>query len=75
MPENQSQAYLLIVLKNIIKILPNRINMYHMMGHLDDLLSWEELFPSEQVNVMADKIDGEALVEVVRLQKFTNRAL
>ncbi len=42
------------------------------MGHLDEILSWEELSPSEQVNVMADKLAEEGLAEAIRLQKFIN---
>ncbi len=41
--------------------------MYHVMGHLDELHSWEGLSTSEQVNVMADKLAEDALAEVACL--------
>ncbi len=38
MPENQSQANVLRVLKNTIKGLPYKVNMYHMMVNINKTL-------------------------------------
>ena len=47
--------------------------MFHVYGHLDDILSWDELTVEEQVNVEADKLAETSLLMVIAQNHFIYR--
>ena len=49
MPEKQSQADVLRHLKQLIRDAPYKARMYHVYGHLDQLLAWSELTLEERM--------------------------
>ena len=73
MPDRQPQADLLRALKHRIKRAPYKARCYHVMAHLDDLLSWDQLTFDEQTNVHADKLAETALKDAVASGRFISR--
>jgi hypothetical protein len=49
--------------------------MYHVHGHLDQYLTYEEMTPSEQLNCDCDKLAGAALSSALDQDEFINRVL
>lgn len=49
--------------------------MYHVHGHLDRFLSWEDMSPSERLNVECDKLAEVALRKAVSTSTYINRHL
>jgi hypothetical protein len=62
MPEKQRQADVLRYYKRLVHDAPFRCRMFHVYGHMDQLLKWEELTLEERVNVDCDHLAEEALL-------------
>jgi hypothetical protein len=49
--------------------------MYHVHGHLDQFLTYEEMTPSERLNCDCDKLAGEALSDSPERYQFIDQVL
>ena len=75
MPEKQAQADVLRHFKKLIRDSPCKHKMYHVYGHLDELLPLSELTPEEQVNLACDHLADAALIEGIETGRFIDRVL
>jgi hypothetical protein len=75
MPEKQRQADVLRYYKRLVRDAPFRCKMFHVYGHLDQLLRWEELTLEEQVNVECDHLAEDALLAGAESGVFIDRVL
>jgi hypothetical protein len=65
MPEKQAQADLLRYYKRLVRDACYKCHMYHVFGHLDRLLTTEELEPEEVANIECDEGADVALADGV----------
>ena len=49
--------------------------MYHVHGHLDRFLTYEEMNPSKRLNCQCDELAGVALSTAIEQQVFIDRVL
>ena len=75
MPEKQAQADILRHFKKLVRDAPCPIKFFHVFGHLDQLLAWEELTLEERANVECDKLADTALVDGVESGVYIDRVL
>jgi hypothetical protein len=66
LPEKQTQADLLLLLRHNLDLLSLDVRYVHVYGHLDDQLRFDQLTLPQQLNVMADKLAKECLLENIR---------
>ena len=70
LPAKQSQADVLRYYQELVKTCPFKYKFYHVHGHLDLLIPYDELSPAEQVNCDCDALAGEALSRAVESGDF-----
>jgi hypothetical protein len=70
MLKKQAQADVLCLFKSLMPSSCIGGNMYHVRGHMDNLLHQDQLLVEQKVNYQADKQASEALVEGVASQRF-----
>jgi hypothetical protein len=77
MPEKQQQADVLhyYYYKHLVRGAPFKCKMFHVYGHLDELLAWEELTLEEQINVECDHLAEDSLVAGAESGEFIERVL
>jgi hypothetical protein len=66
LPEKQAQADLLYLLRHNLDRLEMAVKYVHMYGHLDDELRFDQLTLPQQLNVMADELAKECLLDGIR---------
>jgi hypothetical protein len=49
--------------------------MFHVYGHLDQLLKWEELTLEERINMECDHLDEDALLAGAASGEYINHVL
>jgi hypothetical protein len=72
---NQAQADVLRYYKQLVRSQPFKCKMYHVHGHLDQFLTYEEMTPPERLNCDCDKPAGEALMTALERNRFIDRVL
>ena len=75
LPANQPQADVLRYYKQLVRDQKFRCKMYHVHGHLDQYLSYEEMTPAERLNCDCDKSASAALSLALELDEFIDRVL
>lgn len=75
MPEKQSQADVLRYFKKIVRDSPCKIKLYHVYGHLDELLPLSELTVEERINVECDHLADAALLQGLESGIYIDRVL
>jgi hypothetical protein len=65
-PEKQKQADLLLLLRHNLDLLAMDVQYIHVCGHLDDELRFDQLTLPQQLNVMADKLAKDCLLNNIR---------
>ena len=70
MPEKQAQADVLRVFKRLISEAGFQQCMYHIYGHLDEILAYHQLSIEEKMNCLADALASEALVHGVASEQY-----
>ena len=70
MLERQAQADILRIFKRLISSSPVGGRMYHIYGHLDEVLREDQMTIEEKTNCMADRLATEALVEGVASESY-----
>ena len=73
MPEKQPQADVLRHFKKLVRDSPCPIIMYHVYGHLDELLDISELTPAERANVACDHLADAALTQGIESGRYIDR--
>jgi hypothetical protein len=73
MPEKQPQADVLRYYKRLVRDAPFRSRMFHVYGHLRELLEWDEMTLEEQINDECDQLAGEALAACAQTHDFIER--
>jgi hypothetical protein len=73
MPMKQSQADVLRYYKKLVRDAPFKCRMYHVFGHLDELLSLSELTIEEKINICCDQMAEEALHQSSRSHRYISR--
>jgi hypothetical protein len=72
---NQAQADVLWHYKQLVRCQPFKCKMYHVHGHLDQFLTYEEMTPSEWLNCDCDKLAGDALSDTLEHSCYIDRVL
>lgn len=75
LPAKQRQADVLRYYRSLVISQRFKCKMYHVHGHLDRFLSWEEMSPSERLNVECDKLAELALDHALSSLQFIDRVL
>ena len=70
LPSQQSQADVLRYYKKLVRAQPFKSKMYHVHGHLDELLDLSELSPAELANVECDYLASVSLSEALQEGRF-----
>jgi hypothetical protein len=66
LPETQSQRDLLTLLQRNISLSRLHVKYTHVYGHLDDDIQFSELSLPQQLNVMADKLAKDCLLNHIK---------
>jgi hypothetical protein len=66
----QSQADVLMVFTNSLAISSLKWQYHHVHSHLDDISEFSDLSLPEQLNVLADNLAKEALLEAIDTSRF-----
>lgn len=75
LPAKQPQADVLRYYRELVKSAQFRCKMYHVHGHLDEFLSYDEMTPEERLNCDCDKLAGIALHDTVEGGEYISRVL
>jgi hypothetical protein len=75
MPEKQQQADVLRYYKRLVRDAPFKCKMFHVYGHLDKLLAWDELTLEEQINIECDHLAEDSLIAGTESGDFIGRVL
>ena len=68
--ERQSQADVLRLFKQLVAQSLVPVEMYHIYGHMDELLPFHRLTLEERLNCRADELASEALLAAISTQLF-----
>lgn len=72
---NQAQADVLRYYKQLVREQPFKCKMYHVHGHIDKLIHYEDMTPAERLNCDCDKLAGTALHDALTAGTFISRHL
>lgn len=75
LPSTQSQADVLRYFKDMVLASPLKQKYYHILGHLDQILSPSELSIEELANVACDNLADDALLSGVSSKHFIDSIL
>jgi hypothetical protein len=69
----QTQADVLRYYKKLVRDAPYKCKMYHVFGHLDEILSISDLTTEELVNICCDQMAEEALRQSTQSHRYISR--
>jgi hypothetical protein len=72
---NQSQADALRYYRELVRTCPFKCKFYHVHGHLDRYLIYDEMTPLERLNCDCDELADSALQISVKTGEFISRVL
>ena len=68
--EKQVHADVISLIKQYTRELPCEVSYEHVYGHLDDILTWEQLTPVQKLNVQMDALAKRALLSSLCNRQF-----